>query len=267
MFSTLDEIIGWVAAAPRPWLFLDYDGTLADFPASPDTVQVRPGVIRLVQQLASHPRLRVTVISGRKLQDLRVLLPVKGVFLAGVYGLEIQTPAGDVIQRVKYGLIRPSLDRVKLHWGKLIAGRADFFLEDKGWSLALHVQSLDENLPLEVITTARRIAVDDLPDGRFRLFVDRNFLEIAPLQAHKGETVDYLFREFPLPGARPVFIGDDDKDVEAIETVHTLGGIELLVSDPSYPIDSHMADYVLKSPRSVRRLLTNLLHLEQGPDG
>jgi trehalose 6-phosphate phosphatase len=262
MLKTLDEVSSWVNGKSRLWFFLDYDGTLADFPPRPDMIQVQPDIISLVQRVASRPRLRVTVVSGRKLQDLRNLLPVESIFLAGVYGLELQTPAGDLIRRGDYGLIRASLDQVKLSWERLISGRDGLFLEDKGWSLALHVLNADANLARDVLLPARRKAFESLPEGLFRQFVDRNFLEIAPYQANKGETVRYLFSNFPLSDAYPLFIGDDDKDIEAFDAVHALGGINILVSDSLHPIHTSKADYVLKSPQSVRRWLRKLLQHE-----
>jgi trehalose 6-phosphate phosphatase len=260
MVATLDEINRWVAESSQLWLFLDYDGTLADFPAAPDLILVQPDIVRLVKQLASQPRIRLTVISGRKLQDIRELLPVEGIFLAGVYGVEILTPEGDLIQRGEYGLIRPNLDRIKSRWETLIAGRSSFFLEDKDWSLALHAQVVEEHPAREVLSAARQMAADGLPEGLFRQLVDDNFLEIAPLQAHKGESVRYLFSKFPLAEARLVYIGDDDKDIEAFKTVHVLGGINFLVAEAAQPMHADEADYVLKSPRAVRKWLLNLLN-------
>jgi trehalose 6-phosphate phosphatase len=263
MFSTLDEVNRWARGKPRLWLFLDYDGTLADFPAAPGMLQVQPEIINLVQRLSAQPHMRVAIISGRKLPDIRDLLPVEGVFLAGVYGLEIQTPDGDLIHRGDYGLIRPALNQIKLTWEELIAGREGFFLEDKGWSLALHVLNVEANPAIDILSPVQRKAFESLPEGLFRQFVDRKFLEIAPYQANKGATVCYLLGKFPFSDAYPVFIGDDDKDIEAFDTIHAFGGINILVSDPAHPIHSHKADYVLKSPQAVRRWLTSLLHHEQ----
>src|SRR5512135_257714 len=113
MALSLAEITRWVTGISRLWLFLDYDGTLAEFPSLPGMIKVQPEVVRLVKKLASQPRIRIAVISGRRLQDLRVLLPVQGLFLAGIYGLEILTPAGELIHRGDFRLIRPLLEGTK----------------------------------------------------------------------------------------------------------------------------------------------------------
>ena len=106
----------WMAGGSFLWLFLDYDGTLANFAAHPDKLEKDPELVKLIRQLAADDQFRVTIISGRPLGSLQELLPVPGIFLAGVYGIELQTPAGNIIRRGDYDKIRPFLDRAKLCW-------------------------------------------------------------------------------------------------------------------------------------------------------
>jgi len=259
MLQTRDDLDRWVAAAPRLWLFLDYDGTLADFSPTPDLVEVDPEVVRLIRGLASKSNVRVAVISGRTLDIVRQLLPVEGVLMAGVYGVEIQLLSGEVVYREDYQHIRPALNRIKLLWQSLTSGRAGFFLEDKGWSLALHADKSEKALAREVLNAAHQMAEKELPRRIFRWFVDDTFLEVAPLQAHKGRTVDFIYDKFPLPDCRMVYIGDDDKDEEAFGTVHSLGGANILVSNRPWPRHLGEADYILETPASVRLWLQQLL--------
>ena len=46
------------------WLFLDYDGTLADFAATPDVLIPDEELIGLIAQLAGKPDVRISIISG-----------------------------------------------------------------------------------------------------------------------------------------------------------------------------------------------------------
>src|SRR5512140_772622 len=97
MLQTSEVLDRWVGEASYLWLFLDYDGTLADFSRTPNLVEVKADVVDLIRDLAALPRVRVAVISGRTLKIVQQLLPVEGIFTAGVYGLEMQPPSGDVI--------------------------------------------------------------------------------------------------------------------------------------------------------------------------
>ena len=73
-------------------LFLDYDGTLAEFADSPDTILPDPALIKLMEQLVAADGILPAVISGRRLSHIRQLLPVAGLLLGGTYGVEMQLP-------------------------------------------------------------------------------------------------------------------------------------------------------------------------------
>jgi len=225
VLCTHERINERLAQAERLWLFLDYDGTLADFAPTPEHVNPDPQLIGLLTKLARHPRIRMAVISGRRLSHVEALVPVPGIFLAGTYGIELRTPEGRRINRVKYDAVRPTLDTLKPHWEQVIADREGFFLEDKGWALALHARFADEDEAEEVLAAARSVATGAARSGPLRLLGGHKFLEIGPTLAHKGQTVDYLLDRYPWPGALPVYLGDDDKDEEAFDVIKARGGI------------------------------------------
>lgn len=244
-----------LAQAERLWLFLDYDGTLADLAPTPEHVNPDPELIDLLSKLAEHPRIRVVVISGRRLDQIQALLPVPGILLAGTYGIELKTPKGQRINRVEYDAIRPALDTLKPRWEHLIAGREDFFLEDKGLALALHGRFADEDEAERVLVTARCLATKVASSGPFRLLGGHKFLEIGPRLAHKGQTVDYLLDRYPWPGALPLYLGNNDKDEEAFSVIKAQGGIAILVAPE--PCNTE-ADCRLESPQAVRNWLETL---------
>jgi trehalose-phosphatase len=240
------------------WLFLDYDGTLAEFSPTPKDITPIPRVIDLLKRLASKPAVRLTVLSGRKLSDVRSLLPVPGIILAGTYGVELQTPAGERIERAKYDDIRPFLETVKPKWTELLRHREGFYLEDKGWALALHARFGKDDEAEEVLALAREFVDRNLPEEQFRILGGHKFLEIAPLIAHKGQTVYYLLDQFPLPGAELLYVGDDEKDEEAFEAIHARGGIAVKVVSSSKGDLPSEADYNLDSPAAVNAWLQAL---------
>ncbi len=254
-----EELDHWVEAASHLWLFLDYDGTLADFSLTPDLVEVNPEVMEIVSSLAANPRIRLAVVSGRSLAIVRQLLPVEGIFLAGVYGVELQLPSGETVHRENLERIRPYLETIKPRWEELISGSPRFFLEDKGWTLAIHAERAEREAAHQVLGAARQAAENEVPRNIFRWFEDEVFLEIAPVLAHKGKTVGYLYSHFPLQDSRLIYIGDDDKDEEAFGTVHAFGGVNMLVSQRAHSVHFNEVDYILGSPGSVRTWLEHLL--------
>ncbi len=258
-FESESQLNQWVSESEHLWLFLDYDGTLEKFSRTPDIIIPDGKVIELIQCLAEKSRIRLAIVSGRRLRDIQMLVPVQRIYMAGTYGIEVLTPEGEQIQREDYALIRPYLDRLKPHWEEIIDGHKGFFLEDKGWSLAVHARFAPEKDAIRVISTIQQTLDQELITDEYRLIKHKRFLEVSSAKAHKGKTVSFLLNSFPLPGARLLYIGDDDNDAEAFETIHSYGGIAIAVAQYFGYIRSSGGDYVLKSPKAVRKWLENLV--------
>jgi trehalose 6-phosphate phosphatase len=258
-FENKARLIEWALQAQHAWVFLDYDGTLADFAPTPEHIEPNPEIISLLERLARKPNIRVTILSGRRLQHVRLLLPISGIFLAGTYGIELLTPTGETIERVEYDVIRPALETIRPQWAEAIRGRKGFFLEDKGWTLALHARFAQDKEAEEVLTRARQAASAEIRKDQFRILGGHKFLEIAPRLASKKETVAYLLNQYPLPGARLIYIGDDDKDEEAFSLIHAKQGVAIKVLQPSQAGRPTEADFFLESPAATLPWLKMLL--------
>lgn len=237
------------------WLFLDYDGTLADFAPTPDDVFPNPEVIELITNLSQHRLLRIAIVSGRRLKHIQTLLPVEGIWLAGTYGIEMQSPKGELIHQASYEEIRPTIKTIKKIWENILNKQAGFYLEDKGWSLAIHAKDAPYSEAIEILTTARDKAVMEIGRSPFRILGGDRFLEIAPNKANKANAVNYLLGKYQRTGSYSIYIGDDDKDEEAFRVIKNHGGTAILVSNE--PLKS-LADFRIHNPRSVRQWLREL---------
>jgi len=236
-------------------LYLDYDGTLAEFAPTPDDVLPNDQVIGLVSQLADSRNLRVSIISGRRLAHIQKLLPVKGVFLAGTYGVEMQATNGTEFHQMPYNVVRPTLDSLKPLWRGLIEGKKGFYLEDKGWALAIHARSAEEKQGMQVLETAEKMLTKDVLGKHFQKIHSYRFLEIGPRNADKGHALRYLFDNFHWEGAIPIYIGDDDKDEEAFQVINEHDGHAILVSKKPRKTE---AKYILDSPGEVHQWLKDV---------
>jgi trehalose 6-phosphate phosphatase len=242
--------------ARKIWLFLDYDGTLAEFAPTPDDILPDRGLIELLTQLSEIPTLRVSVVSGRRLSHIQSLLPVPGVLLAGSYGVEMQTEEGEEVNQVDYEEIRPALEAVKPRWQSLLDGRKGFYLEDKGWTLAIHAKDAEEEEAESVLSSAVPEAEESISLEPFRVIGGLKFIEIGPHLANKGFTIGFLLDQFHWSEAKLVYIGDDDKDEDAFQVIKEHGGVPIVVSENPRP---SKADYRLESPKAVRVWLSGLI--------
>lgn len=240
------------------WLFLDYDGTLADFAPTPETINPDPQINALLTRLVSKPAVRVAILSGRRLRDVQTLILVPGLYLAGTYGIELLTPKGELIQRVKLETIRPFLELVKPRWAEIIKGETGFYIEDKDWALALHAKFSEDSAAERVLALAREVVKQELAEEQIRILGGHKFLEIAPLLAHKGKSVSYLLKHYPLPEAQLVYIGDDDKDEEAFDVIQGNQGFAIRVMNETQTAQPTRANYTLSSPAEVNTWLEKL---------
>lgn len=253
------EVAQRMRAASAIRLFLDYDGTLADFAPTPDIVEPQAEVVEIVRRLRDAPDINVSLISGRRLAHLETLVPVPGVLLAGTYGVEILTASGERQERLDFAALRPVLATLKPLWEELIADSEGFYLEDKGWSLALHARFVPDDAAERVLAAAVRIA-EEIHAPAFHLVGGHKFLELRPRRAHKGKTVAYLLARYPLPEAFLCYLGDDDKDAEAFDVIHEHEGLTVFVTPGDVPAGV-LADLRLSGPRAVRQWLRLLLRL------
>lgn len=258
-FNSQAELTAWAQASDLLWLFLDYDGTLADFAPTPDYIEPDPALISLIEHLARKENIRVSILSGRRLAHLRQLLPVRGVILAGTYGIELLDETGQIIQCLKYAELRPTLETIKPEWEELIQGRDGFYLEDKGWALALHARFAETVQAEHVIARAIQMLKDRVPSEEFRILGGHKFLEIAPRLASKREAVAYLLDQYGTSDTRLLYIGDDDKDEEAFPIIHAHGGKAVKVIQPSQRAAPTTADFFLDSPAHTRAWLRGLI--------
>ncbi len=254
--GSLDALKQHIQRAPIVRLFLDYDGTLADFAPNPDVVLPDPAVQDLLAGLVRVPNIFPAVISGRRLAHMRSLLPVEGVLLAGTYGVEIWLPDDELRTRADYAAIRPILEELAARWQPLLKGRPGFYLEDKDWALAIHAGKAPA-AEAEQVLQAARAELDGLKPGEdFRLLGGHQFLELAPRAAHKGLAVGWVLDNQSPADAFPVYIGDDDKDEEAFEVIAARGGAAIKVGAESQPT---RAQYHLPNPAAVRAWLKSLI--------
>jgi trehalose-phosphatase len=142
------------------------------------------------------------------------------------------------------------------HWHKLIQNQSGFYLEDKGWSLALHGRYASQSALSSVMPAAQSMSQKLIPDSRFRLSVNERFLELAPITANKAVAVQWILKELTPENVLSVYVGDDDKDEEGFLPVIEAGGYAVKVTSE---ITESIAQFQMTNPQEVRTWLTNLI--------
>jgi len=244
LFDCWPQVVQSIRSANSLALFLDFDGTLAALRKLPGDVRPLDLTLRKVlDTLARHPRLRVYVISGRRLADIRRLVPVRGLRLLGLHGWEGRRVP---LLRAERGLLREAREVL----ARRLLGLSEIRLEDKGLAVAVHYRSASPR----VVRLARVIVEEVLRDLRPRIHMLRGHKvwELLPRQiAGKGASVLALLSRLPQP-TLAIFVGDDATDESAFRAL--AGGLTIRVG--KHPRTS--ARFLLESPKEVKLFLVRL---------
>lgn len=257
MNPDLENLLSAAQSAENLRVFLDYDGTLADFAPTPDTILPDNELISLMQKMVGCRGIYPAVISGRRLAHIQKLLPVTGLLIGGTYGLEMQLPNGQLFSHLDYKVVRPPIEQTISFWTEWIQDTSALYLEDKGWAVALHRMKDTMSKEEPILKTIRKLTEERfLPEG-FTLSGNDRFLELAPTKANKTEAVNWILNTLTPPDSMVLYIGDDQKDEEALGFVQKKGGVGIRIA-PSQA--ETQAQFLMQSPQELRNWLTRLVN-------
>ena len=198
---------------------------------------------RVLRGLARHKRLTLYVISGRRLAELRKLVPVRGIRLLGLHGWEGRdVPPLDEERRL--------LQKAKQLLDQRLSNTPEIRLEDKGLGLAVHYRGA----PLRAVRLARAIVREVLRalGPQIHMVPGHKVWELLPRQiSGKGAAVSALLSKLPQP-TLAIFVGDDATDESAFRALPR--GLTIRVG--KHPRTK--ARFLLRSPEEVKMFLLKL---------
>lgn len=231
----------------RGWIF-DLDGTLLDIAPRPDAVQVPHTLLETLTRLMAQSGGQVAIVSGRALPDLIRLLPIPTLTLVGNHGAEARWNG----QRVEFaveGFDRQAIDRIRTPLQPLPWVFPGLQVEDKGWTVSVHVRQVADNLQEQVEQTLRKLT----RDSELYLRPAQACWEIGSRQgATKGDAVRWLRQRWPNPEPLAIF-GDDVTDEDAF---NAKGPRDITVIVGSRR--PTRAQYCLDSPAELRHLIGHI---------
>jgi len=228
-------------------LFLDIDGTLAEFVDDPDQVELSPSLI--VDLAALEPRLggALALVSGRSILKIDELMSPLKLPAAGLHGFERRDAAGRIYRRS----VTAALDVARSELRRTVAAMPGVSLEDKGAALAVHFR-VAPAYALQVESAIQRLMPSLEPD--FECLLGDCVLEIKPASHDKGSAIMAFMQEPPFIGRTPIFVGDDITDDDAFAAVRRQQGIAIAVGERV------RSEYRLADPADVRRWLRQLIN-------
>jgi trehalose 6-phosphate synthase/phosphatase len=203
--------------AGRRLLVLDYDGTLVPFAKSPQQAVPPQALLDLLTTLASDPKNRLALVSGRSAENLdRWFGTIPQLCLVAEHGAELKRPSISTWESLRpqtrtdwKAMVMPILE----HFVDRTPGS---FVEEKKTALVWHYRMAEpefgEWLANELVSMLEAM----LAETELRAFRGEKIVEVKPVWANKGEAIERLLRDFPDPD----FIlaaGDDRTDEDLFE--------------------------------------------------
>ena len=206
-------------------LFLDFDGTLADFVAPHLQPDFGDDSRALLARLAKRLEGRLAIVSGRSLDNLIETIGIDSLELSGSHGLERRAADG----RRHAPQPAEAIDALHLAAREFAGSHRGLFVEEKPTGVALHYR--DKPAARDAVEAyAGRLAGS--PDYELRL--GQMVAEVRVRGPHKGDAVKMLMGEPPFADGRPLFVGDDLTDEDGFLATRDLGGDGILVG-PARP--------------------------------
>ncbi|WP_224270692.1 trehalose-phosphatase [Haloprofundus salinisoli] len=228
-------------------LCLDFDGTLAPIVDDPEEATITPTNAELVERLRESHGVKLAVVSGRGLEDVRDRVDVKDVTYAGNYGIETDYGDGDIEVHPEAEAAEPVVEKVRTRLEDELADEEGVAVEDKRWTTTVHFRRAEDRA--EEVTERVEDVVDEHGDDRLVTASGRAIVEIKPdVKTSKGAVVDAFAAD--AEGYLPMYVGDDVGDRSAFETIASAGGVSVYVGDEDIG-----ATATVESPVEVAALL------------
>ncbi len=201
-----------IRVAPSLFLFLDFDGTISPIAARPELAQIDSQIKQIIERLRCAEGIKLAVVSGRQISDVRAKTGIDGMIYAGNHGLEIETDTV-CFQEPKAESLRLELRRLVLRLQSLLSDASGIEIETKGLGVAIHYrqahESLHEWIRQSVEETINRTRI-------FQCIFGKMVVDIRPdVHWNKGNAVRWLLENHSPRAAYPIYIGDDTTDEDA----------------------------------------------------
>jgi trehalose 6-phosphate phosphatase len=244
-FRSWPEIRERLRAAKRWAFFLDFDGTLVNLRQRPGDVRMPRSAKLVLKRLASHPNVRVAIVSGRTLRNVRALIAVNGLSYFGVHGGERE--GKPVALAVKS---RRALEAAKRSARHDLGGVRGIWIEDKGLSFAVHYR--DAGSAAAASAGAALSSFAEASGNTLHVLHGSYVWEVLPREIPGKFTAvgDVLGRT--RHGTAVVYVGNDGTDEVAF--AHLPGGITVRVGREPRTC----ARYSVRNPAEVLRLLARM---------
>ena len=202
---------------------------------------------------SKSPQIKIAIVSGRKLSDVKKLVGLNNILYAGNHGFEIKGPGINIVHP-QAKKIKPVLKKISTLLKKNLKNIKGAIVEDKKLSLSIHYRLVK---PKDLKKLALLFKKTVAPfKKQTKLTYGKKIFEVRPkINWHKGKAVLFLLKKL-VKGKKttPIYIGDDLTDEDAFKALHKKG-LTIRVGKSK----SSQAKKFVKDVNAVYQFLENML--------
>jgi len=248
LFSVWPQIRPQLARARHVALFTDFDGTLVRIVRQPGGARLSARVRRALTEI-SRAGAVVGVLSGRRLEDVRSRVFLRGIWYAGAHGFFLQDPANRKIARLA-AADRHRIARVQRVLERRLRSVPGIVVEPKDATVAIHYRGASRRSRELAAAVLQRVLERD---PSLHLMSGKKIWEVFPhAETDKWAAVRFILarerKHNPAAGRLLLYLGDDTTDERVFEK---MSGISVVVGRKRHTA----ARYFLRSPAEVRQFL------------
>ena len=209
------------------YLFLDYDGTIC--PLSKETYHpvLSVPMRQMLEKLKHKSCVKIALISGRSIRDLRKKIGLSSLVYSGNHGLEIKGPGLRFESPVKSSH-KNIIHKLIVKFRKEFSDIPGLLVNDKGLSVSLHYRFATPSQKKRIHEAYLKIIRPFLATGKIIVFPGKKIHEVKPnLPWNKGNAVEWLLsheaQKKKGEGLLPVYLGDDVTDEDAFRVLADKG--------------------------------------------
>jgi trehalose 6-phosphate phosphatase len=201
-------------------LFLDFDGTLVELAARPDSIVVDGRVRAVIGVLGDALDGRVAIVSGRSVAQIRGFLGEGPLAVSGSHGVELHWADGRRRDVAAPEWLPAMIERMEA-FGQSQPG---VVVEVKPFGVALHYREAPD------AEDACHLFAESMASGETHIQKGKMMVELR-VAGDKGDAVRTFMGDPALTGTSPFFFGDDLTDEPAFAVAAELGGAGVLVGE------------------------------------
>jgi trehalose-phosphatase len=202
-------------------LFLDFDGTLSPIVDNPLNATIPDDISAWLRRLSLKRKIKIGIITGRSMQDVRKRVGLKNIIYAANHGMEVYYKGRFILRKGR--VYRRPLALIAESLIKELSGIPGIYLENKGLSVAVHLRRVKRNYHRKVKNLVKIIVEPWLKKYVLQLTSGKMLMEVRPvLHWNKGKAVLWIWRRL-APGYVPFYVGDDTTDEDAFSALKPYG--------------------------------------------